>query len=213
MLAVPLSSHDVGDGEAESLGRRRRRGQHLVFLRHRLHHVVVLVVVTVQHVHHLVGLESVGRGRRERRGGRGDGRRHRDGVVGVLRLVHGQRARLAESLAARLALEGLLLAVDVLVVAEVVLPPEGLAADVAGEGPLVRVRPLVDQQVVALGELPLAVLADVPLLGSAEAAPGSQQQPVEGQLARAQRSPRQLSQWAAPLQQPRHPRVHPQGRR
>ena len=81
------------------------------------------------------------------------------------RTVHGQRARLAEALVADVALERFLLHVDVLVVPEVVLPPEGLAADVTREGPLVRVRPLVDQQVVALAELALAVLADVALLG------------------------------------------------
>ena len=39
-------------------------------------------------------------------------------------------------------------------------------ADITGVGPLVGVRPLVDQEVVGLGELSLAVLADVLLLQS-----------------------------------------------
>ncbi len=47
-----------------------------------------------------------------------------------------------------------------LVVPEVVLAPEGLVAHVARVRALVRVRPLVDEQVVALGEVALAELAD-----------------------------------------------------
>ena len=49
-------------------------------------------------------------------------------------------------------------------VSEMVLPTEGLVADVAGEGTLVCVSPLVDQQVVRLGKLSLAELADKLLL-------------------------------------------------
>ena len=90
--------------------------------------------------------------------------------MGVLGLVHGEGPGLAEALVAHRTLEGLVLAVDVLVVPEVVLPPEGFAADVAGEGTLVGVGPLVDQQVVRLGELTVAVLADVALLGPAQRA-------------------------------------------
>ena len=73
--------------------------------------------------------------------------------------VDGERAGLAETLSAVGALERLLLGVNVAVVPEVVLPPERLAADVAGVGPLVRVGPLVDQQVVGLGEVALTILA------------------------------------------------------
>ena len=79
-------------------------------------------------------------------------------------LVHVEAARLAEPLAAVRALVRLVLGVDVLVVTEMVLPPEGLAADIAGERSLVRVRALVDHEVVGLGELAVAVLADEPLL-------------------------------------------------
>ena len=75
--------------------------------------------------------------------------------------MDGQGAGLAEALAALRALERLLFRVDVAVVPQVVLPAEGLVADITGVGTLVRVRPLVDQQVVGVGELPLAVPANV----------------------------------------------------
>ena len=81
-------------------------------------------------------------------------------------LVHVEAARLAEPLAAVRALVRLVLGVDVLVVPEMVLPPEGLAADIAGKGSFVRVGPLVDHEVVGLGELTMAKLADEPLLWS-----------------------------------------------
>lgn len=81
-------------------------------------------------------------------------------------LVHGQSPGLAESLAAVSALERLLLGVDVTVIPQMVLSPEGLSADVARVGALVGVSPLVDEQVVGLGELPVAVLADELLLGA-----------------------------------------------
>ncbi len=45
-------------------------------------------------------------------------------------------------------------------ITKVVLAAEGLAAEVAAEGPLVGVRPLVDQQIVGLGKLALAEAAD-----------------------------------------------------
>lgn len=54
---------------------------------------------------------------------------------------------------------------DVPMVSEVVLPPEGLVADVAGVWPLVRVRPLMDKQVVGLSEVAAAELAHKLLLG------------------------------------------------
>lgn len=100
-------------------------------------------------------------------------------LLHVKDLVDGQGAALAESLATLATLERLLLAVDVLVISEVVLASEGLPADVAGEGPLVRVRPLVDQEVVALGEVSRAVLADELLLGSCSPAGHPEQPPVE----------------------------------
>lgn len=50
-------------------------------------------------------------------------------------------------------------------VSEVVLPPESLVADVTGVRPLVRVCPLVDKQVVGLGEVAAAELAHKLLLG------------------------------------------------
>ena len=55
-----------------------------------------------------------------------------------------------------------------------VLPPEGLVADVAGVGPLVRVRALVDLQGAGRGEvLPTGVA--VVLLGRAAGGRGPQQ--------------------------------------
>lgn len=52
-----------------------------------------------------------------------------------------------------------------LVVAEVVLASECLATDVTGERTFVCVRALVDQEVVGLGEVALAVLTDILFLG------------------------------------------------
>lgn len=51
------------------------------------------------------------------------------------------------------------------VVSEMILPPEGLVADVARVRPLVRVRALVDQQIVRLGKMAAAELAHKLLLG------------------------------------------------
>ena len=79
-------------------------------------------------------------------------------------LVDGQGAGLAEALPAVVTLEGLLLGVDVPVVPQVVLPPKGLATDTTGKGSLIGVSALMDEQVVGLGELPVAELAVKPLL-------------------------------------------------
>lgn len=46
------------------------------------------------------------------------------------------------------------------VLLEIVLPLEGLSADLAGEGHVVLMAALVDHEVVGLREAPLAVLAD-----------------------------------------------------
>ena len=86
----------------------------------------------------------------------------------VLNLMYGQSPGLTETFVTNITLKWPVLEMYVLVVTEVVLPPEGLATDVAGEGPLVCVGSLVDQEVVALGELPLAVLADVALFGATQ---------------------------------------------
>lgn len=50
-------------------------------------------------------------------------------------------------------------------VSQVVLPPEGLVADVARVGSLVRVGPLVDQEVVGFGEMSSTELTDKFLFG------------------------------------------------
>ena len=75
-----------------------------------------------------------------------------------------QSSGLAKPFAAIVALEGLLFGVNVSVVSKVVLPAEGLAANITVEGPLISVSPFMDQQVVGFGELSLAELADVALL-------------------------------------------------
>ena len=75
-----------------------------------------------------------------------------------------EAAGLAEPLPTVPAAEGPALGVGVLVVPQVVLPPEGLATNITGKGPLIRVSPLMDEKVVGLGELPVAKLADEPLL-------------------------------------------------
>ena len=49
---------------------------------------------------------------------------------------------------------------NVPVLLEVVLPLEGLSADLTGEGHIVLMAALVDHEVVGLREAPLAVLAD-----------------------------------------------------
>ena len=78
--------------------------------------------------------------------------------------VNCQCARLTEAFAAFRALEWLLFGVDVAVVSQVVLPSEGLATNITVERPLIRVCPLMDQQVVRFSELALAVPAYEPLL-------------------------------------------------
>lgn len=60
-----------------------------------------------------------------------------------------------------------------LVVPEMVLSAEGFVAHIARERALVGVRPLVNQQIVRLGELALAVPADELLLRSARASRAS----------------------------------------
>ncbi len=69
-------------------------------------------------------------------------------------------ASLAEALSTVLAAEWSALGVGVLVVPQVVLSPKGLATNVTGKRPLICVSTLVDEQVVGLGELPVAKLAD-----------------------------------------------------
>lgn len=54
-----------------------------------------------------------------------------------------------------------------------ILPPEGLVADVARVRPLVRVRALVDQQIVRLGKMAATELAHELLLGFGRQAPST----------------------------------------
>ena len=79
-------------------------------------------------------------------------------------LVHFQRPRLTESLATVGTFERFLFQVDELVVSEVILPSERLTADITGIGSLVGVGSFVDQEIVGLGKLSFAILADVPAI-------------------------------------------------
>ena len=54
----------------------------------------------------------------------------------------------------------------VFVVSQMVLSPESLAADITGVGPLISVGPLMDHDIVRLGELSVTKLADESLLWS-----------------------------------------------
>ena len=91
--------------------------------------------------------------------------------------MNSESSSLAETLITNTTLEGLVFAMDVLVVTKMILPSEGLATDITWEGPFVSVGSLMDHEIVALGKLSVAVLADVTLLGTAEAPPRSQELP------------------------------------
>ena len=90
-------------------------------------------------------------------------------VCTVKDLVNGQRSRLTESFVAVSTLVGLVFAVDVLVVPQVILSSERFTTHITGEWSLVGVGPLMDHDVVGLGELSVAIFADEPLLWSAGA--------------------------------------------
>ena len=96
--------------------------------------------------------------------------------TGRLRVDKGEGggARVAVTHAQQRAKEG-----DLLVVSEVVLTAKGFAAYVAGERPLVRVRPLVYEEVVALSEVTRAVLADELFLRPRRPTRHSEEPPVE----------------------------------
>ena len=87
-------------------------------------------------------------------------------VGGIEDFVDVKASGLTEAFTTICALVWLILGVDVLVVPEMVLPSEGLATNITRVGTFISVRPLVDQQVVGLGELSVTELADEPLLGS-----------------------------------------------
>jgi len=79
--------------------------------------------------------------------------------------VDGQRSRLAEPFAAVTAFERLFFRMDVTMITEMILTAESLAADIARIGPLIGVRPFVNEQIVRFGELAVAELANELLLG------------------------------------------------
>ena len=73
---------------------------------------------------------------------------------------------------------GLVFGVNVLVVPEMVLSSKCLAAHITGKRSLISVCPLVDHDIVGLGELAVAVLTDEPLLGPGRPALGVHVEPV-----------------------------------
>jgi len=81
-------------------------------------------------------------------------------LLHVENLVNCQSPRLTKTFPAVRTLERLFFRVNVAMVSQVILAPEGFAADIAGVGPLVSVSSLVDQQVVRLGELSVTELAE-----------------------------------------------------
>ena len=88
-------------------------------------------------------------------------------VCTVKDLVNCKRSRLAEAFVAVSTLVGLVFAVDILVVPQVILSSERFTTNITGERSLISVGPLVDHDVVGLGELSVAIFADEPLLWSA----------------------------------------------
>lgn len=57
-------------------------------------------------------------------------------------------------------LEGFFFGVDIAVISEMILSTEGFPTDVARIGPLISMRSLVDQEVIGLGKVSVAILAD-----------------------------------------------------
>jgi hypothetical protein len=74
--------------------------------------------------------------------------------------VHGECSRLTESLAAVVALEGFLFAVNVAMISQMVLTTESFSANVTAIRTLIRMRSLVNEKIVGFGELTIAVFAD-----------------------------------------------------
>ena len=63
-----------------------------------------------------------------------------------------------------------------------ILSSESFATDVTGIWSLISVGPLMDQQVVTLGKVPVAVLADELFLGSCSPAWSSEQSGIIGRI-------------------------------
>jgi len=87
-------------------------------------------------------------------------------IVNVKYPMNCQGAGLAESFATILALERLLFGMDVSMIAEVILTTEGLSANITIERTFVRMSAFVNQQVVRLCKLTVAVLTYVLLFAT-----------------------------------------------
>ena len=60
----------------------------------------------------------------------------------------------------------LIFAVDILVISQMVLSSEGFTTNITGKWSLISVSPLMDHDIVGLGELSVAIFTDESLLGS-----------------------------------------------
>ena len=81
-------------------------------------------------------------------------------LLHVQYFVNRQRSRLTEPFPAFSAFKWLLLGVDVPVIAQMILTPKSLAANITGVRSFVRMRSFVYQQVVGLGKLTITEFAD-----------------------------------------------------
>ena len=89
------------------------------------------------------------------------------GLAEMQYFVNCQSSRLAKPFSTVIALEWLVFGMYVFVVPQMILSPEGFSTNVTGKRPLICVGSLVDQQIVAFREFPVAKLADEPFLGPA----------------------------------------------
>ena len=96
------------------------------------------------------------------------------GFLHVQNLVNGKCAGLAKSFSALVTFERFFFGMDVSVISQMVLSSERLSTDITIEWSLVGVCPLVNQEVVRFGKLPVAVFADEALLWSGSSSWSSQ---------------------------------------
>lgn len=99
-------------------------------------------------------------------------------------------------------IEDLAFAINLPMISQVILPPERFTADIARIRPLISMRPLVYQQIITLGELPVAKFANELLLG-----PGAPRHELLGH-----RRPHHLQLRSRVVEsRPRQPLVHEVG--
>ena len=97
------------------------------------------------------------------------------GFLHVQNLVNCKCARLAKTFSALVTFERFFFGMDVTVISQMVLSSERLSTDITIEWSLIGMCPLVNQEVVRFGKLPVAVLANKTLLWSGSSPWSSQQ--------------------------------------